>query len=58
MPRPGRPVLIGAMIVALPGAAAIMISPITPWATALAVSGTVLLVPSAVVLLVHLLRDW
>ena len=58
MPRPGRPVLIGAMIAALLGAAAIMISPITPWTTALAVSGTVLLVPSAVVLIVHLLGNW
>jgi hypothetical protein len=57
-PRSGRAVVAGALVVGLLGAAAIMISPITPWATALAVSGTVLFLPSAVVLVVYLLRNW
>jgi hypothetical protein len=34
-----------------------MISPITPWTTALVVIGIVLLVPSATVLVVRLLRS-
>jgi hypothetical protein len=46
------------MVVAPLGAAAIMVSPITPWATVLVVGGIVLLLPSAAVLVVWLLRRW
>jgi hypothetical protein len=35
-----------------------MISPITPWTTALAVGGIILLLPSATVLAVWILRHW
>ncbi len=55
---PGRALPLAAMVVALLGAAAIMVSPITPWATVLAVGGIVLLLPSAAVLVVWLLRHW
>lgn len=55
---PGHALPLAAMVVALLGAAAIMVSPITPWATVLAVGGTVLLLPSAAVLVVWLLRPW
>jgi hypothetical protein len=46
------------MLVALLGAGAIMISPITPWTMVLTVGGIALLVPSAAVLVVWLLRLW
>jgi hypothetical protein len=46
------------MIVALLGAAAIMISPSTSWTMALAIGGIALLLPSATVLAVWLLRHW
>ena len=55
---PGRALPLAALVVALLGAAAIMISPITPWTTVLAVGGIVLLLPSAAVLVVWLLRHW
>jgi hypothetical protein len=45
------------MLGALLGASAIMISPITPWTTALVVIGIVLLLPCATVLVVRLLRS-
>ena len=53
---PGRALPLAAMVVALLGAAAIMVSPITPWAMVLAVGGIVLLLPSAAALVVWLLR--
>jgi hypothetical protein len=40
------------------GAAAITISPITPWTMVLALWGMALLVPGAVILIVWLLRHW
>ena len=46
------------MVVALLGAAAVLISPITPWTMVLAVVGIVLLLPSVAVLVVWLLRHW
>jgi hypothetical protein len=55
---PGRALPLAALAVALLGAATIMISPITPWTTALAVGGIILLLPSATVLAVWILRHW
>ncbi len=55
--RPSARLLLVAMFGALLGASAIMISPITPWTTALVVIGIVLLLPSATVLVVRLLRS-
>ena len=55
---PGHAPVLAAMVVAPLGAAAIMVSPITPWATVLVVGGIVLLLPSAAVLVVWLLRRW
>jgi hypothetical protein len=55
---PGRALPLAAMVVALLGAAAIMISPITPWTMVLAVVGIGLLLPSGTVLVVWLLRHW
>jgi hypothetical protein len=46
------------MVVALLGATAIFISPITSWTMVLSVVGIVLLLPSGVVLIVWLLRNW
>ena len=57
-PESRRTVPLAAMIVALLGAAAIMISPITSWTMALAIGGIALLLPSATVLVVWLLRNW
>ena len=51
-PESRRTVPLAAMIVALLGAAAIMISPITSWTMALALGGIALLLPSATVLVV------
>jgi uncharacterized membrane protein len=53
-----RALPLAALVVGLLGAAAIMISPITSWTTVLAVGGIVLLVPSAAVLAVGILRNW
>lgn len=58
LPGSGRAVPIAAMLVALLGAGAVMISPLTPWTTLLAVGGLVLFLPAAVVLIVWLLRNW
>jgi len=55
--RPSARLLLTALLGALLGASAIMISPITPWTTALVVIGILLLVPSATVLVVRLLRS-
>ena len=55
---PGHARPLAAMVVALLGAAAIMVSPVTPWATVLAVGGILLLLPSVAVLVVWLLRRW
>ena len=55
---PGRALPLAALVVALLGAATIMISPITPWTTVLAVGGIVLLLASATVLAVWILRHW
>jgi hypothetical protein len=55
---PGRALPLAALVVALLGAATIMISPITPWTTVLAVGGIVLLLPSATVLVLWILRHW
>jgi hypothetical protein len=55
--RPSAGLLLAALLGALLGASAIMISPITPWTTALVVIGIVLLLPSATVLVVRLLRS-
>jgi hypothetical protein len=46
------------MTVALLGAAAVLISPITSWTMALAIFGIALLLPSAAILVVWLLRTW
>jgi hypothetical protein len=53
-----RALPLAAMAVALLGVVAIMISPITPWPIVLAVGGIALLLPSAAVLVVWLLRTW
>ena len=55
--RSRRALPLAAMVVALLGAAAIMISPITSWTMVLAVVGIVLLLPSGAVLVVWLLRN-
>ena len=55
--RRGGRVLVAALLGALLGAAVIMISPITPWTTTLVITGIVLIVPSAAVLVVRLLRS-
>ena len=56
-PGRGSGVLLAAMLGALLGATAIMISPITPWTTALVLGGIALILPSAAVLVVRLLRS-
>ena len=56
--RPRRPMPIIALVVALLGATVVMISPITPWTTAMAVLGLALVVPGVVVLTWWLLRNW
>jgi len=53
-----RALPLAAMVVALLGAGAIFISPITSWTMVLAVVGIVLLLPSGAVLVVWLLRNW
>jgi hypothetical protein len=47
-----------AFVVAVLGAAAIMISPVTPWTLLLAVAGLVLLMPAAIVLIVWIIQHW
>jgi hypothetical protein len=54
----GRALPLAALIVALLGAATIMISPVTPWTMVLAGGGIALLLPSAAVLIVWILRHW
>ena len=56
--RPRRPMPIIALVVALLGATVVMISPITPWTTAMAVLGLALVVLGVVVLTWWLLRNW
>ena len=56
--RPSRALPIAAMVVALLGATAIFISPITPWTMVVAVVGIVVLLPSGAALIVWLLRNW
>jgi hypothetical protein len=46
------------MTVALLGAAAVMISPITSWTVVLAIFGIALFLPSAAIAVVWLLRNW
>jgi hypothetical protein len=53
-----RALPLAAMVVALLGAGAIFISPLTSWTMVLAVGGLVLLLPSGAVLIVWLLRNW
>jgi hypothetical protein len=53
-----RAVVIGAMTTALLGATAIMVSPLTSRMTVLVLCGSALLLPSSVVLVVWLLRNW
>ena len=55
---PGRAVVPAAMAVALLGATAVMLSPLTPWTAALALCGVALLLPAVAVLVVWLLRSW
>ena len=55
--HPSARLLLAALLGAPLGASAIMISPITPWTTALVAIGIVLLLPSATVLVVRLLRS-
>ena len=57
-PGSRRAVPVAVMTVALLGAAAIMISPITFWTMALAIVGIALLLPSAAILVRWLLRTW
>ena len=57
-PGSRRAVPVVAMTVALLGAAAVMISPITSWTMALAIIGIALLLPSAAIAVVWLLRTW
>jgi hypothetical protein len=47
-----------AFVVAVLGATAIMISPVTPWTLFLAVSGLALLMPAAIVLIVWSIQHW
>jgi membrane-bound ClpP family serine protease len=56
--RSRRPIPIIALVVALLGATVVMISPITPWTTAVAVLGLALVVPGVAVLTWWLLRNW
>jgi hypothetical protein len=56
--RPRRPTPIIALVVALLGATVVMISPITPWTTAVTVLGLALVVPAVTVLIWWLLRNW
>jgi hypothetical protein len=53
-----RAVPVVAMTVALLGAAAVMISPITSWTVVLAIFGIALFLPSAAIAVVWLLRNW
>ena len=55
--RPSARLLVAALVGALLGASAIMVSPLTPWTTTLIVGGIVLLLPSTGVLVVRLLRS-
>ena len=59
--RPGRPrrrTPTVAFIVALAGAAAVMLSPVTPWPTAVALPGLALVVPAVTVLIWWLKSTW
>ena len=56
--RPRRPTPIIALVAALLGATVVMISPITPWTTAVAVLGLALVVPGVTVLIWWFLRNW
>jgi hypothetical protein len=55
---PRHPTPVIALVVALLGATVVMISPITPWPTAVAFLGLALVVPTAAVLIWWLLRNW
>ena len=57
-PGSRRAVPVVAMTVALLGAAAVMISPITSWTVVLAIIGIALFLPSAAIVVVWLLRNW
>jgi hypothetical protein len=56
--RPRRRTPTIALIVTLLGAAAVMVSPITPWPAAVALCGAALVVAGVAVLLWWLLRNW
>jgi hypothetical protein len=56
--RPRRRTLTIAFIVALVGAGTLMLSPIMPWPTAVALPGLVLVVPAVIVLIWWLMRTW
>jgi len=56
--RPRRPIRTIALVVALLGATVVMISPITPWTTTVALLGLALVVPGVAVLIRWLLRNW
>jgi len=47
-----------ALILTLVGAVAVMVSPITPWTTPVALAGPALVVPGVVFLVCLLLRNW
>ena len=56
--RPRRRTPIVALIVTLVGAATIMISPITPWTTVVALHGLALVVSGVAVLIWWLIHNW
>ena len=56
--RPRRRTPTIAFIVALVGAGTVMLSPITPWPTAVALPGLALVVPAGTVLIWWLIRTW
>ena len=55
-PRPQRDTPVTAVVVAILGAAATMISPITPWTLGIAMAGALAVVAASAVLIVWLVR--
>jgi hypothetical protein len=49
---------VAAIVVGLLGAAAIMVSPVTPWTMVLVIGGLAVLVPAVTFLIVWVLRHW
>ena len=56
--RPRRRTPTVAFVVALAGAATVMLSPMTPWPTAVALPGLALVVPAVTVLIWWVMRNW